>query len=397
MLTTIIFNQDDFGIKLMQRKYYIFTGLLALLLIGSLIVNIMLYIKNQQLTDARSEDFRIYPSPLPADELLRINEAQALFDRVYDASNSYAVKDVNALITLIQHAWQWDKNAMLYYDEIRNTALLYNAHNAKEGELPFSEFMKHYRNQLVDLYGNQLVEPTIFQHPDFQGYFYDKMAELKYPRFTYGWGMAIGAGGYDSNGLAKPTSDDNLEKSIYYLRDAIENGYHDYETLTARMLFQSGQHFKYDQTKDYPFPAKEQINKLTDIRQNINDQQIRSAIDYTELMAQHGSLLGMLRVSEAYYYGVGRETDWVTSYAWALLMDLTYYEMLKHQDTIDWDKKQAKVLMAYQASMIDHLEKELNSSQKQASLHMLSRLREMIVSWDYKAWLQQVDDFNPIP
>ncbi|MCO6524654.1 MAG: hypothetical protein J6562_06485 [Candidatus Schmidhempelia sp.] len=381
----------------MQKKYYIFTGLLAITLIASLIFNIILYIKNQQLNNARAEDFRIYPSSLPVDDLLRINEAEILFHRAYDNHPNYAVKDVDALITLIQHAWQWDKNAMLYYDEIRNTALLYDGTRAKKGALSFSEFMQNYRNKLVDRYGNQLVEPTIFQHPDFQGYFYDKMAELGYPRFTYGWGIAIGAGGYDNDGLAKPTSDESLETSIYYLSHAIDNGYHDYETLIARILFQSGQHFKYDQRKDYQFPAKEQINKLTDVRQNVTEEQLRLAIDNAEIMAQHSSLLGMLRVSEAYYYGVGRENDWVTSYAWALLMDLTYNELSKYKATIGWDQKQNNVLMAYQANIVEHLEKELNSSQKQASLHMLSHLKEMIVSWDYNAWLQQVDDFNPNP
>ena len=370
--------------------------LLTLFLIICLACNIKLYLDYQQLQEAKNVDYTIYPSSLPSNELLRVKEAEELYDLAFDGNTFFAVSSVNALIKLIQHAWQWDKNAMLYYDSIRSSAYLYNSNYKEEGMISFDEFMSKYRDKLVDRYGRQLEEPGIFKHPDFWTYFYRQMFALGYPYFVNKKGLSTGRAGYDDNGLAKNTTDEDLEKSIDYLTIGINNGYHRYETLIGRMLFQSGENFKYNLFRQHP-QLKDPLNKLSEYRKNMTPERLKLAIDYAQIMAEHGSLLGMFRNSEAYFYGLGRERDEVKAYAWALIMDITYQEFVKTANNAELFDQHADVVMQYQAELKARLEQILTEKQKQASQHLLASIKETIVNLNYYKWRNQIDDFEPRP
>lgn len=381
------------------------TNILILFLIISLILNIKLYFDYQQLKEikpyfgyqqikeTKTVDYTIYPASLPANELLRVQEAKELYSIAFNSGSFFAVSNVDSLIKLIQHAWQWDKNAMLYYYDILDKADLYDSNYKEDYMISFDEFMSKYRDKLVDRYGRPLEEPGIFKHPDFRNYFDKKMTELEYPYFANQWGLSLGTAGWDDNGLLRNTTDENLEKSIHYLTIGINNGYHDYETLMGRILFQSGENFKYHMTFPFRSPPTDPLNKLTAYRKSITPEQLKLAIDYAHVMAEHGSILGMFRVSEAYFYGLGRERDEIKAYTWALLMDFTYQE---HKDTQDFFEYVDKV-MPYQSELKARLEKTLTEEQKQTSQHLLSQLKASIVNWNYDRWRNQIDDFEPRP
>ncbi|PXV84919.1 hypothetical protein C7392_1441, partial [Gilliamella apicola] len=249
-------------------------------------------------TENITMDYTIYPSTIPENQLLRIEEAERLYRRAFDNQVYYAVGDPDELVKLIKHAWLWDKNAMPYYYDL---LLWHDVYDKKEGNMSFTEFMKKYRDQLVDNGGKPLVEPVVFKDRKMLSYLWDKFADLKYPKFAFqkGWRFSPCKGGNNEEYIS--CSDEQLEESIKYFNYALEGGYHCYEHLTARILFQQGAHYKDKEFK--------KINKLMEYRKSLIPERLKLAIDYAEIMAEHSSIIGILRVTEAYLYGLGREQD----------------------------------------------------------------------------------------
>ncbi|WP_238610628.1 hypothetical protein [Candidatus Schmidhempelia bombi] len=187
---------------------------------------------HRQLTQSENitMDYTIYPSTIPQHQLLRIDEAQKLYESAFDDQVFYGVRDPDSLVTLIKHAWQWDKNVMFYYYRILHCKDLYDEDGKDEWiTMSFDTFMRKYRHQLVDSVGNPLVEPIVFKNQEMRNYLWEQFADLKYPKFAYEKGFAIGHCGYDEKGMALSCPNAKLESSIKYLNYAIEGGYHCYE------------------------------------------------------------------------------------------------------------------------------------------------------------------------
>ncbi|WP_294845139.1 hypothetical protein [uncultured Gilliamella sp.] len=335
-------------------------------------------------------DFTIYPSTIPENQLLRIDEAKKLYESAFDDGVYYGVTHPEKLIKFLKHAWQWDKNAMPYYYKLLVWKDLYDERGKEDGiMMSFDEFMRKYRDQLVDSAGNPLVEPVVFKNFDMSNYLWDKFADLKYPYFAYekGWGM--GFCWYDEQGMTRPCSDEQLEKSIEYLNYAIEGGYHCYEDLIARMLFQQGDHYKDEKYK--------QIIKLTEYRSTLKVEDLKQAIDYAQLMAEHSSIIGILRMTEAYFYGLGREQDLIKAYAWSLLSDYAKQKIIEIDNNLAWHAYQLPPVWEYNKEIQNRLEQMLTLTEKQAALDYLETLKTKIVTWDYNEWRDQIDDFHPKP
>ena len=337
-------------------------------------------------TENITMDYTIYPSTIPENQLLRIEEAKELYRRAFDDQVFYAVVDPEHLVKFIKHAWQWDKNAMPYYYDL---LLWHDVYDKKEGKMSFTEFMKKYRDQLVDSTGKPLVEPVIFKDRKMLSYLWDKFADLKYPKFAYQKGWKLSPCGYDNNGERLLCSDEYLEESIKYLNYALEGGYHCYEDLTARMLFQQGAHYKDEEFK--------KINKLTEYRKSLTPEDLKLAIDYAEIMAEHSSIIGILRVTEAYLYGLGREQDPVKAYAWSLLSDYAKQKIIEIDNNLAWYSHQLPPVWEYNKEIQTRLEQILTPEQKQAAQNELAELKTKIIDWDYNEWKEQIDDFHPKP
>ncbi|MCX8640842.1 hypothetical protein J3U37_12065, partial [Gilliamella sp. B3172] len=214
-------------------------------------------------------DFTIYPSTIPENQLLRIDEAKKLYESAFDDGVYYGVTHPEKLIKFLKHAWQWDKNAMPYYYSLLTWHKIFDEDYKEEGMISFIEFMDKYRDQLVDSAGNPLVEPVVFKNFDMSNYLWDKFADLKYPYFAYSKAYSYAPCWYDEQGIAQLCTDEQLEKSIEYLNYAIEGGYHCYEDLMVRMLFQQAAHYK-DQ-------KYEQLNKLTEYRKVLKSDDLKQA------------------------------------------------------------------------------------------------------------------------
>ena len=339
-------------------------------------------------TENITMDYTIYPSTIPENQLLRIEEAKELYRRAFDDQVFYAVVDPDHLVKFIKHAWQWDKNAMPYYYDLLHWHDFYDE-NKEEGMMSFTEFMKKYRHQLVDNTGKPLVEPVVFKKPDMNIYLRNKFADLKYPKFAYekGWEFSPCTGNNNEEYL--PCTDEQLKESIKYFTYALEGGYHCYEDLTARMLFQQGDHYKNNDFK--------KINKLTEYRKSLTPEDLKLAIDYTEIMAEHSSIIGILRVTEAYLYGLGREQDLVKAYAWTLLSDYAKQTIIEIGNNSAWHYYQLPPVWQYNKEIQTRLEKILTPEQKQAAQNELAKLKTKIIVWDYNEWKEQIDDFHPKP
>ena len=340
-------------------------------------------------TENITMDYTIYPSTIPENQLLRIEEAKELYRRAFDNQLYYAVRDPDELVKLIKHAWQWDKNAMPYYYDLLLWHDVYDENEKEEGMMSFTEFMKKYRNQLVDSTGKPLVEPVVFKDRKMLSYLWDKFADLKYPKFAYHKGWKLSPCGYDNNGERLLCSDEYLEESIKYLNYALEGGYHCYEDLTARMLFQQGSHYKDKEFK--------KINKLTEYRKSLTPEDLKLAIDYAEIMAEHSSIIGILRVTEAYLYGLGREQDPVKAYAWSLLSDYAKQKIIEIDNNLAWYSHQLPPVWEYNKQIQTRLEQILTPEQKQAAQNELAELKTKIIDWNYNRWKRQIDDFHPKP
>ena len=334
-------------------------------------------------------DFTIYPSTIPENELLRIDEAKKLYNSAFDHSVFYGVVNPEQLIKFLKHAWQWDKNAMPYYYSLLSWQELFNDGYKDDGMISFTEFMRKYRDQLVDSAGKPLVEPAVFKNSQIQWYLWDKFADLKYPYFAYKNGYIIGTCGYDEQGMARPCPDEQLEKSIVYLNYAIDGGYHCYEDLIARMLFQQGDHYQDEKYK--------QIIKLTEYRKALKSDDLKQAIDYAQLMAEHSSMIGILRMTEAYFYGLGREQDPVKAYAWSLLSDYAKQKITEIDNNLAWDAEQLPPVWEYNKQIQQRLEQMLTPTGKQAALDYLETLKTKVITWNYNLWRNQIDDFHPKP
>jgi hypothetical protein len=372
-----------------QKKSRLIIGILSLIGMVYLYINHFVNTDNTPTpTETTMMDYTIYPSTIPENQLLRIDEAKKLYDSAFESQVFYAVIDPDNLVKFIKHAWQWDKNAMPYYYNLLHWHELYDDEK-EEGMMSFNEFMKKYRDQLVDDKGNPLVEPEIYKSLDLRGYLSDKLADLKYPYFAYRKSWYYSSWDYDEKGLVLPCTDKQLEKSIEYLNYAIEGGYHRYENLIALMLFQQGEHYK-----DQKYT---QLNKLSEYRKSLKLEELNKAIDYAELMAEHSSIIGILRVTEAYLYGLGREHDKVKAYAWSRLLDYTRQKVTEQGNNLAWDHNNFPPVWDYNKQIQTSLETSLNPTQKQAAQDYLSELKTKIIDWDYNEWREQIDDFNPRP
>ena len=340
-------------------------------------------------TENITMDYTIYPSTIPENQLLRIEEAKELYRRAFDNQVYYAVGDPDELVKLIKHAWQWDKNAMPYYYDLLNWQDLYDENEKEEGMMSFSKFMKKYRDQLVDSTGKPLVEPVVFKNPDMDIYLWNEFADLKYPKFAFQKGWEFSPCEYGNNEEYISCSDEQLEKSIKYFNYALEGGYHCYEHLTARMLFQQGDHYKDKEFK--------KINKLIEYRKSLIPERLKLAIDYAEIMAEHSSIIGILRVTEAYLYGLGREQDPVKAYAWSLLSDYAKQKIIEIDNNLAWYRPQLPPVWEYNKQIQTRLEQILTPVQKQAAQNELAELKTKIIVWDYNEWKRQIDDFHPKP
>lgn len=369
----------------MKRKYIVIC-LLALLLAISVTANYLLVARYNQLKGEKTVDFTIYPSSLPKNELWRIEHAAKIKQRAYSDAFD-AISDEKAMLELVKHAWQWDKNAMFHYIDIKERKDIRG--DKPDDMLYFDEFIQKYQGQFVDRYGNRLSEPGVFKHPDAWTYMRNSFAELKYPYASYRRAWSWGGSMYDSNNIAVPLDDECIENSLRYLNYAMDGGYREHQMLATWTLFAI-------QT-DFIDKANTILIPLTGYRPSLSTEQLAAAIDHYETAAQHSALISIYRISEAYFYGIGRKQDWLNAYAWNLLLDYAYQELIRLDSPYNWSRIEGEIVMKNNAQLNERLRKSLTAEQQAQSQQRFEQLKSTITHWDHRSWVDGVDDFEPKP
>ncbi|WP_294834027.1 hypothetical protein, partial [uncultured Gilliamella sp.] len=109
------------------------------------------------------------------------------------------------------------------------------------------------------------------------------------------------------------------------------------------------------------------------------------------------SIIGILRMTEAYFYGLGREQDLIRAYAWSLLSDYAKQKIIEIDNNFAWDEEQLPPVWEYNKQIQNRLEQMLTPIEKQAALDYLETLKTKVVTWNYNKWRKQIDDFHPKP
>lgn len=178
------------------------------------------------------------------------------------------VRNEAAMLELVKHAWQWDKNAMIQYARIvRNEWEI-----EPDREVSLETSLDKYRDKIVDRNGRRLIKPRVLHMPPTK--LVKKLADMGYgyPAHIMTFSM-IGAGGINGNNEYQALSQEQYEKIMRYLRFSIEDGYRNYEVLADTIFFRTG------------IGCKDEEYKLPEHIANLSEEEIKQAVDAYEKCA----------------------------------------------------------------------------------------------------------------
>ncbi len=360
---------DD--LKYLKMRCFIFVGLMLIICFSLLgIFNV--------------KDYNIMTSSLPQNKLWTIRQAKIIKNKI-TPDGHHQIENNEALLELIKHAYQWDKNAMTAYAEyLDHVTELDSKHHDKKN---LDVFLQKNASLIVDEDRNQLKRPDIF---DDTHLLYKKMAEAGYPWASLKEGIAI-----RPKGGAVSLSPEERKKKIIYLSNALKGGFHSaHELIADAILISAGE--------DCSGPAFNNLNLLNPHQSGINSAGIQQALNEYKITALHGNSYGMLRLAESYYYGVGVKKNINEAYLWGQMAIFAFNEY-QHREEAAFQKNKSYIW--YREQMInvatrnilkeiqqELTEKEWSALNKTANTH----LAEMI-TWDYYEWQDGIDPVLPKP
>lgn len=337
--------------------------------------------------DPSKMDYVIQKSTLPQNELWQGFDSDKILDRAYNIGISQ-VKDERALLELVKHAYQWDKNAMIAYVRIMDS----EDDIPPEKGLSLDDFLSKYHDKIVDKQGNILSKPRIFNLINHQLYFDDFMrllADQGYARSSsYVADSMVGELLIkEISELYLPMPESKLQKMIEYIHNSIRGGYKNYNFLADILLFKTGLSFK-DVNRHL-------LYKMTDIvAGSIPQQQLKEAFDNYKIAAEHGSFYAMMRVGEAYLYGVGVEQNKSLAYAWVILAKEAYKKDFTNKEPDNIDKKFGDYIQQLSQQLLHH---ELSIKEIADQSKIQDDLQKTIITWDYDGWGEKYDLAPPQP
>ena len=328
----------------------------------------------------------IHKSTLPQNQLWSIEYAEEMQRKAFNIGIPSSL-DKAALLELIKHAWQWDKNAMIQYARI-----VQNEREVRPGKgESLDEFIIRYRSEIVDAQGRLLNEPPVLRLPFWQ--FMEKLAELGYPhpaRRLASRGM--GGEGEDTKGNFIPYNASFTNKMLTYIRCGLEGGYRNYKYFADMMLFRTGY-----PSKDRHFNA---YHRLPEHAPDLSSEELSEAMDAYKLCAEHGSSYCMTRLAEGYFYGIGVEKDLMQAYIWAELSNQGYAQYLASiQGQVRQNLFEQKIhrnLNQYNLEILSLIKAEITPEQTELAANKLEEMGEDIV-WDYDSWSDGRDPVPPMP
>ncbi|CAK7067818.1 hypothetical protein [Saezia sanguinis] len=328
----------------------------------------------------------IQVSSLPQEQLWSIEYAAEMQKKAFNIGIPM-VRDKDALLELIKHAWQWDKNAMIQYARIVDN----ESHiEPDEGE-SLDDFIMQYRDQIVDSQGKLLNEPQVLRLPLWN--FLTLLGDHKYPypanRLA---ARMMGESGYDDQGNLIPYTGETRAKMLNYIRYSINGGYRNQGFLATTLLWGTG----YRSNN----PQYDALNRMTEHFEGLTPTELADAVDGYRPCASHGSSYCMTRLAEAYYHGIGVQKNLELSYVWATLSHkgyLQFLEEISNQTSMNLHLEHMnKTIDDYNAEILALVRQEFTQKQIDAASDLYNELEEGIV-WDYEEWVRGRDLIPPLP
>jgi len=332
-------------------------------------------------------DYVIQKSTLAQNELWGASYADKMLDRAYNIGISQ-IKDEASLLELVKHAYQWDKSAMIAYVQIMNS----EDDIPPEKGLSLDDFLRKYHDKIVDKQGKILPRPRIFNLINHQLYYKDFMKLLADHEYAtpsnYIAGSMVGELLIKENSeLYLPMPESKLQKIIEYIHNSIRGGYKNYNFLADVLLFKTGLSFK-DVNRNL-------LYKMTDIFSgSIPQRKLKEAFDNYKIAAEHGSFYAMMRVGEAYLYGVGIEQNKSLAYAWIVLAKEAYKKDFLNKEPDNIDKKFGDYIQQLSQQLLHH---ELSIKEIADQSKIQENLRKTIIIWNYDSWVDKDDLAPPQP
>lgn len=329
-----------------------------------------------------SMDNKIIPSSLPKEQLWTIEHAEAMQKKGYYLGIP-SVQDKAALMALVKQAWQWDKNAMIFYARIIDEERIY----PPDEDESFQYFLKTHRSQIVDAEGRLLNEPPVLRLDYAQ--LMRLLADQKHPYAANYLALSmIGSGGEDEQGNYIPHSREKNNEMLNYIRYSIEGGYRRQSFLANSLLFRTGFGFK-NISNDYP------LVELKNHAEDLTQEELLEAMENYRFCSEHGSIYCMMRLSEAYYHGIAYEKDLEQAYAWGQLASQAYDYYLEVFSP-DLSDQSYKSVNAYNMNLLQNIKQEMTQLQIE-SAESIKKTIEPTLQWDYDTWASGRDPVPPMP
>lgn len=281
-----------------------------------------------------TKDYEVKVSTLPLNQLWSIEDSIKMKRSAFDGY----ITNESDLLNIVKHAYQWDKNAMVQYalilDEIADLP------NHKEIQKELDDLLDKHKDALtVNNSGSLLKRPDVFDL-----YFYDfmeKLAATKHPQASM---YMIG------RVQAMADSPDKRQALLLYIKNALNGGYIYTSKLADGILFSTGSGFKQSHYIT--------LNKITERIPNLPQHELSQAINSYRECAIHGSKYCMMRMSEAYLYGVS---------------------------------------VTYTLQMIKELQPGISSETKDTLQVEMDEIQSSIICWDYSGWVSKISDTPAMP
>ncbi|EIY9332246.1 TPA: SEL1-like repeat protein [Escherichia coli] len=321
----------------------------------------------------------IMKSTLLPDELLTIEESVKIKSRAYPGY----IADKEALLRLVIHAWQWDKNAMVQYALILAEAKDQPEDRGAEDEI--NGFLHNHEDKIINCNGGKLTIPVLLTYSS--DFIIKSLADSGHPLASnYMRGKLLPD--IDSHSLEfLPLTEKKRQSSIFYTQNAISGGYKLDLLLNDYILFPSGVR--------YTDVNYSQLVKLTERVGYISENNLRSIIVKFEFNAFQGASYAMIRLCEIYFYGIGVKQSYETAYAWCMLANKSFNKY-KDGGRRDWhEDRKEMVLNEYNENFSTIIETLIGVKNK-AAIFLFEQLNMKVLNWDYYKWVSVLNKVQPI-
>lgn len=294
------------------------------------------------------------------------------------------ILDEEKFALLWQQANQGDKNALFYQLRAKFAIDGLFANRGTQWEYDHKVFAYH-----------QPEKSSVFNGFDATKHSFANimlLADLGHPAASY---FCVDKANYTYHWMEKlgNTRSARQDKLIDYLTNALNGGYHVQEAWAEYSLFSFDKVWR-------GIPLSELERKLSD--REISERIVKGY----QVAAKNGSLPAVIRMAEAYFYGVGVEQNYEKSYVWARVINTVYPILLddemansgkddddgEREDNIKFLNQVLKKSQELQEKITPHLQVAQRISSQQATDELVSQM-----TFDYLTWLKSRDPVPPMP